>query len=68
MLEKLNTRKGRGCWPSDDPFSTDPAVWAEAYLLSGDWLRPWKTRQWFNNAMKTVNDDNTVYDSLSGED
>lgn len=56
MLDDLNFRKGRGCWPKDDPFSRDPVVWARAYLRSLDWLRPFKTYQWFANAMATVAD------------
>ncbi len=61
MLDDLNTRKGRGCWPKNDPYSQDPAVWAIAYLRSLDWLRPFKTYQWFANAMATGSDP-TTYD------
>lgn len=67
MLDHLNTRKGRGCWPPSDPYSTDPVVWTRAYLRSLDWMRPFKTYQWFANAMATGYDP-TVYDTQSGED
>jgi hypothetical protein len=67
MLDNLNFRKGRGCWPTNDPYSTNPTVWARAYLRSLDWLRPTRTRQWFANAMAT-GVELAVYDSLGGED
>ena len=67
MLDQLNTRKGRGCWPPKDPYSTDPVVWAAAYLRSLDWLRPFRTYQWFANAMATANPDPTVYDTQEGD-
>jgi len=68
MFDILNTRKGRGCWPPSDPYSTDPVVWARAYLRSFDWLHPFKTYQWFANAMATGAGDITTYDSTSTED
>lgn len=67
ILDSLNFRKGRGCWPQNDPYSTDPVVWARAYLRSFDWLRPGRTGAWFANAMATGSD-LTVYDSLQDED
>lgn len=56
MLDDMNFRKGRGCWPRENPYSTDPVVWARAYLYSLDWLKPSRTAQWFANAMATVGD------------
>ncbi len=67
FLDDLNFRKGRGCWPPEDPYSTDPVVWARAYLRSFDWLRPVRTCTWFANAMATGLDP-TEYDSLHDED
>ena len=67
LLDDLNGRKGRGCWPPTDPYSTDPVVWARAYLRSFDWLRPVRTYTWFAHAMATGLDP-TEYDSLQDED
>jgi len=67
MLEKLNFRKGRGCWPPEDPYSTDPVLWARAYLRSLDWIRPLRTYQWFANAMATGAAAAT-YDTLEDSD
>jgi hypothetical protein len=67
FLDDLNFRKGRGCWPPEDPYSTDPVVWARAYLRSLDWMRPSRTAAWFANAMATGLDP-AEYDSLQDED
>jgi hypothetical protein len=68
MLYDLNFRKGRGCWPPEDPYSADPVVWARAYLRSLDWMRPSRTASWFANAMATGTHGLTEYDSLRDED
>jgi hypothetical protein len=42
------------CRPPDAPFSLDPAVWAKAFLFSGDWRDPERVALWFYNAMRAA--------------
>jgi hypothetical protein len=40
-----------GCWPKGDPFSLDAGKWAQAFLRSGDWTRPYRAYKWFHNVI-----------------